>query len=107
MNIYGYQPASPPSSITTPDKAFQNAGKISPSGESNFATLLQAYTQQVNHDSKAAGKAAVGLATGVDTGKGTAETLLAIKQAELSFQLMLGVRNKLVDAYREIIRMQV
>ncbi len=103
MNIHGYQS---PSGISTPQKSMQDVGKAATGGE-NFATLLQAYTQQVNHDSKAAGKAAVALASGVDTGKGTAETLLAIKQAGLSFQMMIGVRNKLVDAYREVIRMQV
>jgi len=103
MNIHGYQPTS---GITTPNHQLQDVGKAT-GGEKNFATLLQAYTQQVNHDSKAAGKAAVDLAAGVDTGKGTAETLLAIKEADLSFKMMLGVRNKLVDAYREIIRMQV
>ncbi len=106
MNIHGYQPSSVSSGISSPKNTMQDVGKAA-GGEKNFATLLQAYTQQVNHDSKAAGKAAVALASGVDTGKGTAETLLAIKQANLSFQMMLGVRNKLVDAYREIIRMQV
>jgi len=106
MNIHGYQPTSS-TGISTPKPNFQDVGNASAGGEKNFATLLQAYTQQVNHDSKAAGKAAADLASGVETGKGTAETLLAIKQADLSFQMMMGVRNKLVDAYREIIRMQV
>lgn len=107
MNIHGYQPASSATSVTSPNKSFQDVGKTSSTGEKNFATLLQAYTQQVNHDTKVAAKDAVDLATGTDTGKGTAETLLAMKQAELSFQMMLSVRNKLVDAYREVIRMQV
>ncbi|MDQ6998856.1 MAG: flagellar hook-basal body complex protein FliE [Mariprofundus sp.] len=106
MNIHGYQSSPGPSSITTPGNKFQDVGKTS-AGANNFATLLQAYTEQVNTDVKAAAKDSVDLATGTDTGKGTAETLLAMKQAELSFQMMLGVRNKLVDAYREIIRMQV
>jgi len=47
----------------------------------------------------------VALASG--DSKNTSETLLAIQKADLSFQLMMSVRNKLVSAYREISRMQV
>jgi len=104
MNIHGYQPTTPIS--TGANNSIQDVGKAT-NNDKNFASVLQAYTQQVNHDSKAAGKAAADLTSGIDTGKGTAETLLAIKEAGLSFQLMMGVRNKLVDAYREVIRMQV
>ncbi len=100
MNIHGYQSVAG----LTPGNALPQAGKPS-AGSDNFATLLNTYVNQVNHDSKAAGKAAVALATG--DSRNTSETLLAIKKADLSFQLMLSVRNKLVDAYREISRMQV
>jgi len=34
-------------------------------------------------------------------------TLIAVQQADLSFQMMMQVRNKLVQAYQEITRMQV
>jgi len=100
MNIHGYQSASG----LTPGNGLQQGGKPA-TGSDNFATLLNAYVNQVNHDSKAAGKAAVALATGES--RNTSETLLAIKKADLSFQMMLSVRNKLVEAYREISRMQV
>ena len=32
--------------------------------------------------------------------------MLAVEQADLSFQLMMQVRNKIVNAYQEISRMQ-
>jgi flagellar hook-basal body complex protein FliE len=32
--------------------------------------------------------------------------MLALQKADLSFQLMIQVRNKLVEAYRDIMRMQ-
>ena len=32
--------------------------------------------------------------------------MLALQKADLSFQLMLQVRNKLVQAYRDVMRMQ-
>ncbi len=35
------------------------------------------------------------------------KTMIAIEKANLSFQLMLQVRNKIVDAYQEIMKTQV
>jgi GR25 family glycosyltransferase involved in LPS biosynthesis len=35
------------------------------------------------------------------------ETMLAIERADSSLKLMMQVRNKVLDAYREIMRMQV
>jgi len=71
----------------------------------NFAEILKQYASETNQSVKAANKKAETLAV---TGEGNmSETLLAVKQADLSFQLMLSARNKVMDAYREIIRMQV
>lgn len=101
MSIQGIGPATglnSSNSIEVGNK--QGTGKAD-----NFGAMLKAYTEQMNHDKKAAASASETLAEGGTVN--TSETLLAIKKADLSFQLMLGVRNKLVDAYREIIRMQV
>ncbi len=35
------------------------------------------------------------------------ETMIAVEKAEVSFRLMMQVRNKIVDAYHEIMRMQI
>lgn len=35
------------------------------------------------------------------------ETMIAIQKAEISFKMMMQVRNKIMDAYQEIMRMQV
>jgi len=44
----------------------------------------------------------------VGEGKGDLqETLIAMEKADVSFRLMMQVRNKVVDAYQEIARMQV
>jgi flagellar hook-basal body complex protein FliE len=34
-------------------------------------------------------------------------TMIAIEKADLTFQLMMQVRNKIINAYEEIMRMQV
>ena len=49
------------------------------------------------------------MAQDVATGKSENlhETMLAITQAELSFNLMVQVRNKALEAYQEIMRMPV
>ncbi len=35
------------------------------------------------------------------------EVMLKMKEAEVAFDMMLEIRNKLVDSYKEIMRMQV
>lgn len=35
------------------------------------------------------------------------ETMIAVQKADLSFQMMMQVRNKLLQAYQEIMRMQM
>ena len=35
------------------------------------------------------------------------QVMLAMNRADLSFRMMLEVRNKLLDAYQEVMRMQV
>ena len=75
------------------------------SGKGRFGALIRQYVEQTNLQEHAADKAAIELATGAS--HNVSETMLALKKADVSFQLMLSVRNKLVDAYREVMRMQV
>lgn len=79
--------------------------KPAPADQGQFGALIRQYVEQTNLQEKAAGKASVELATGKS--HNVSETMLALQKADLSFQLMLSVRNKLVDAYREVMRMQV
>jgi len=102
MNIQGYQPVS---GLDASNSMPVGGAKGATNGAENFASMLKAYTEQVNHDTKAAASAGEALAAGESVN--TSETLLAIQKASLSFEMMLGVRNKLVEAYREVIRMQV
>lgn len=44
----------------------------------------------------------------VGEGKGDLqETIVALEQADVSFRLMMQIRNKVLEAYQEILRMQV
>jgi len=94
MNIQGL-----PSQLTQASQTDSSKPK------GNFGALLKQYTADVNHDVKTAAKNAETLA--VDGVGNVTETMLAVKKAGLSFQLMMAARNKMVDAYREVMRMQV
>jgi len=97
VSLNAYAKAARAESTAAPDQQATASGR--------FGELIQAYVQTVNTQEHAADKAAVELATGKS--HNVSETLLAMQQAEVSFQMMLSVRNKLVDAYREVMRMQV
>jgi flagellar hook-basal body complex protein FliE len=44
----------------------------------------------------------------VGEGKGDLqETIVAMEKADISFRLMMQIRNKILEAYQEIVRMQV
>ncbi len=71
----------------------------------SFAQLLREAVQNVDRLQQAAEQRALALASGqpVDVH----EVALALEQASLALQLAVQVRNKLVEAYQEIARMQV
>lgn len=81
----------------------ENSQKTESRGD--FGSVLKQYVSDVNHTSKMAGKAAENLAV---NGVGSpSETMIALKKAGLSFQLLVAARGKVVDAYREVMRMQI
>ena len=65
-----------------------------------FKDVLLDGLQQVNVVQAEAEKAVEALFTGGDIN--TAEVLTAVKKADMSFRLMMQMRNKLVQAYQEI-----
>ncbi len=70
-----------------------------------FADVLKDSLDEVNKLQQKADAAATALATGDQMS--LHETMIAMEQADLSFRMMMQVRNKIVDAYQEIMRMQV
>jgi len=70
-----------------------------------FSDALRNAVNDVDKLQKDADKAIVGVQTG-NTGS-LHEAIIALEKADLSFRTMLQVRNKLIEAYQEIMRMQV
>jgi flagellar hook-basal body complex protein FliE len=72
---------------------------------SQFMGSLKDAIQSINQAQAGASKAVEELVTGQSPN--IHQTMVALQQADVSFQLMMQVRNKLISAYEEIQRMQV
>ena len=77
---------------------------VSESGKT-FSDVLRKSVEQVNEYQHDADTAIDNLVAGRT--KNIHETMLSIERADTSLKLMIQVRNKILDAYREIMRMQV
>jgi flagellar hook-basal body complex protein FliE len=75
-----------------------------PSGPS-FGEALEAAVQSVSHVQKASDEATKMYALGREVDLHT--VLLQVEKADISFRTMMEVRNKLLDAYREVMRIQI
>jgi len=74
-------------------------------GGRSFKDFLVQSIQDVNSMQAAADKAVEQLATGGNVNP--AEVLTAVQKADIAFQMMIQVRNKLVDAFTEIKGIQI
>ncbi len=74
-------------------------------GQTSFLEHLKSSIAEVNQQQKTADSMAIDLATGKS--QNIHDTMLATTQAELSFNLMVQVRNKVLEAYQEVMRMQI
>ena len=72
--------------------------------ESEFLDTLRGAMKQVEHLQSSAETQVASLLDG--SGTDVHSAMIAVERADLSFQLMMQVRNKIVQAYQEISRMQ-
>jgi flagellar hook-basal body complex protein FliE len=77
----------------------------SPSRSADFSSILQSAIQRVEGSGNAAASAVDGFLSG-DGGE-LHSTILATQRASLEFDMFLQVRNKVVQAYQEVMRMQL
>jgi flagellar hook-basal body complex protein FliE len=80
------------------------APEINPA-PSSFSNVLGQFVGEVNAKQTAATDAVTGLISGQNVS--LHQAMISIEEASTSFQLMVEVRNKLLDSYQEIMRMQV
>jgi flagellar hook-basal body complex protein FliE len=80
-------------------------GLVTRGGGEGFGEALTRAVAAVNDLQLDARDAAVSMASG--TGTDSAKALVTIEKANVSFQFALQIRNKLLEAYQEIMRMSV
>jgi len=98
--IHGISPVIP--SIAEP---IVPAGNVDSPGAGGFLDTLKNAIGKANDVQMQASQAVDALVTGQT--QDLHQTMVALQQADVSFQLMMQIRNKLVTAYEEIQRMQV
>ena len=76
-----------------------------PTSGTTFSDLLRNSVDEVNTHQQQADTAIKELVAG--RSKNIHETMLTFERADTSLKLMTQVRNKILEAYREIMRMQV
>lgn len=94
-----------PNGTQPSSQSLRAARGVSEGQATSFKEAFQRYLNQANGLQQEADKAMHDIVTGkMDN---LHELIVAISEADLSFRLMMQIRNKLVEAYKEIMRMQV
>lgn len=101
MNLSGIAPVIP----VAPVEAAIGAADLTPTGGETFSGVFLDAVAKVESFQQNAKISIDRFLSG--EGEELHQVALAAKQAELSFDLFLQVRNKVVAAYEEVMRMQV
>ncbi len=81
------------------------ANEVSGENGGNFGKLIKDAVESLDNSQKSADEEITKAVTGESTD--IHKTIIALQTADLKFQLGLQVRNKVIGAYEEIMRMQV
>ena len=98
----GIVPIGPIQNGNKVDLKFDKAEKQDGVG---FKETVSNFVNEVNDLQVKAGESVENFATGKV--ENVHEVMIAMSKAEVSFKFMMETRNKLIDAYKEIMRMQV
>ena len=83
----------------------ENNTKLSPASGGDFGQMLTDAMDQLSQTEAAANDAITRLAKGEDIE--LHQVTMAMQEADIAFQLAIQVRNKIVESYQEVMRMQV
>ena len=76
-----------------------------PTGPASFGQMLEGSLERVSQLQKEADASINDLAAGKQTD--IHQTMIAVEKADVSFELLMQIRNKLIAAYDKIMRMPV
>ncbi len=91
--------------VKLPEQSFSAATTTAP-GQTDFSSLLKQSIAAVGDTQMEAGRLAAGFERG-DPGADLGRTMVAVQKADLSLNTLTQVRNKLVDAYNNVMNMPV
>ena len=94
-----------PSELSQLGGASGLTGGASAAQGGSFSQILGSMVQEVNGKQSAAAQAVSDLQSGQNVS--LHQAMIAMEEASVSFQLMVEVRNKLLESYQELMRMQV
>lgn len=98
-------PISSTSRVSLPQNLEIRAPETKTNDGANFGDVLKACVNQVDAKQRASSSAIQDLVSGKTND--VLPVVSAVAKADLSFKLLMGVRNKVVDAYKETMRMQI
>lgn len=87
-------------------QAAGNSAAQATGGPGDFAALLKSSLDQVSNSQTEARKLAQALELGAPN-VNVEDVIISLQKADVSFQTMVQVRNKLVEAYQQIMSMPV
>jgi flagellar hook-basal body complex protein FliE len=92
-------------SSVTSDAPVQGSSSVSSIGGANFDNMLGGLVSDVAQKRAVAGGTVNGLLSGQNVS--LHQAMISMEEANVSFQMMVEVRNRLLDSYQELMRMQI
>jgi flagellar hook-basal body complex protein FliE len=86
-----------------PQMAAEASGQVSQKNKTEFGKVIKGAIEKVDRAEKEADRSVIDLLQGKAS---IHETMIALQKADLSMQLLLNIRNKVIESYREIMHMQ-
>ena len=86
-----------------PQIAAEVNGKVQQKDSADFGKVIKGAIEKVDRLEKEADRSVVDLLQGKAS---IHETMIALQKADMSMQLLLNIRNKVIESYREITHMQ-
>ncbi len=90
--------------IFSPNTSGANGQTQGASG-TGFDKVMKDYIGQMNEQQQTSAAAIQDLLTGKT--QGITSVVAAVAKADMSFKLLIGVRNKIIEAYKQTMNMQV
>jgi flagellar hook-basal body complex protein FliE len=104
IEAIGFLPPSIPTAPFDAPMAMPQAAQ-GVNGTSDFGRWFTQQIDQVDGKLNVADRELQALATGQT--QNLHQTMIALEEAKLSFQLLVQVRNRVLEAYQDVMRMQV